>query len=63
MPLYTFKCKKCGVEFDERQSLEEFDAGKLPDRKSCDNGESKCEVERVISPLKATSSSWSNWRR
>lgn len=61
MPLYSFKCKVCGSEFEEKQSLEEFDQGKLPERKCGED--KKCEVERTISPLKSISSTWAYWRR
>lgn len=61
MPLYTFKCKKCKVEFDQKQSLEEFDQGLLPEHE-CSDG-SRSESERIISLLKSVSSTWAYWRR
>lgn len=59
MPLYEFKCNKCGAEFEAKQSLEEFERGELPKREGCAD---ECKVERVISKLKTVSSSWKNWR-
>lgn len=62
MPLYTFKCETCGKEFDRKQSLEEFDRGEMPQNEECTEDKSKCSIRRVISPLKATSTTWKSWR-
>lgn len=60
MPLYEFKCKKCGTEYEEKQSLEDVNNNVPPP--ACPEC-SSADVDRLISKLRATSTSWSIWRR
>jgi len=50
MPIYTYKCKKCGKEFDWMQSINSEPLTVCPAEICEQNSHGRGEVERVFSP-------------